>query len=199
MSNQKIDSDDIYIKDVFKSFYLVPDYQREYVWESEQVEQLLNDINTGFSAETKNTPEYFIGSIVVCPREKNIFELIDGQQRMTTLFLIICAIRDYIHPLDEEYAKNIERQIIDTDTDTSGMIRNLYRVELQYEDSSNVLKEIAQGNFSEHGNKNTRSVKNIGVAYNTIIHFLKDFSEDVDAIKKLGIIYNSYIFRLTFT
>lgn len=184
MSNQKIYSDDIYIKDVFKSFYVVPDYQREYVWESEHVEQLLNDINTGFPAETENAPEYFIGSIVVCLREKNIFELIDGQQRMTTLFLIICAIRDYIHPLDQEYAKSIERQIIDIDTHTSGMIRNLYRVELQYEDSSNILKEIAQGNFSEPGNKSTRSVKNIVVAYNTIIHFLKSFSEDADAIKK---------------
>lgn len=184
MSNQEIKSNNFRIEEVFSSFYVVPDYQREYVWEAEHVEQLLDDINAGFPVETKNAPEYFIGSIVVCPREENIFELIDGQQRMTTLFLIICAIRDYIHPLDGEYAKNIERKIIDTDTNTSGIMRNLYRVELQYEDSSNILKEIARGNFSEHGNKSTRSVKNIGVAYNTITHFLKSFSEDVDAIKK---------------
>jgi len=44
MSTQSIQSQDIKISEVFQGFYSVPDYQREYVWQSEQVEQLLTDI-----------------------------------------------------------------------------------------------------------------------------------------------------------
>src|SRR4051812_39699621 len=92
MAELTIQSQDIKIADVFQSFYVVPDYQREYVWETEHVEQLLSDINaelTGNNAVT--APEYFIGSIVVCPGNEGVLELIDGQQRMTTLFLVLCA------------------------------------------------------------------------------------------------------------
>ena len=45
MTEQTIHSLDIKVADVFQAFYVVPDYQREYVWETEQVEQLLSDIN----------------------------------------------------------------------------------------------------------------------------------------------------------
>ena len=52
----------------FQAFYVVPDYQREYVWETEQVEQLLGDIADELASDDPATaPEYFIGSIVVCP------------------------------------------------------------------------------------------------------------------------------------
>ena len=43
-SSQTIDSDDYTLADIFKDFYVVPNFQREYVWEEEQVEQLLMDI-----------------------------------------------------------------------------------------------------------------------------------------------------------
>lgn len=192
MSNQEIKSDNFRIGEVFSSFYVVPDYQREYVWEAEHVEQLLDDINAGFPVETKNAPEYFIGSIVVCRSETGAFELIDGQQRMTTLFLIICAIRNHIKSLDQEFSEGIEgnlelmnRQIKDIGLSTDIKRGNTsYRVKLQYKDSSNILEKIAEGNFRENNDESTRSIKNIGVAYNTILDFLKSFSKDVEAINK---------------
>lgn len=79
MSDQTIQSQDIKIADVFQAFYVVPDYQREYVWQSEQVEQLLTDINTELQGfEPSKAPEYFIGSIVVCPGAEGVPDLIDG-------------------------------------------------------------------------------------------------------------------------
>ena len=42
MSEQTIQSHDIKVADLFQAFYVVPDYQREYVWETDQVEQLLD-------------------------------------------------------------------------------------------------------------------------------------------------------------
>ena len=69
------------VEKTFKSFYIVPDYQREYVWQADQqVDQLLNDVYDAF--EDDPTKEYFLGSTVVFDNgSKN--ELIDGQQRLT--------------------------------------------------------------------------------------------------------------------
>ena len=69
MTTQRFQSEGISVAGLFLSFYAVPDYQREYVWGTEQVEQLLNDI-LGEMSDTApdQAPEYFIGSIVVCPR-----------------------------------------------------------------------------------------------------------------------------------
>src|SRR5216684_2293129 len=66
-------------------FYIVPDYQREYVWTEKEVQQLLQDIDE--QIDEKDRREYFIGTVLVSPtRQKNHFEVIDGQQRLTTFF-----------------------------------------------------------------------------------------------------------------
>ncbi|MCV3406608.1 DUF262 domain-containing protein [Campylobacter lari] len=63
-------------------FFEIPPYQRLYEWDKEQIQTLLNDIKTN---ESKN--EYFIGNVVVSQKDDK-YLLIDGQQRLTTLFLI---------------------------------------------------------------------------------------------------------------
>lgn len=186
MSEQTIYSQDINVNDVFQSFYVVPDYQREYVWETEQVEQLLNDINTERSGyNPKNAPEYFIGSIVVCPGEDGVLELIDGQQRMTTLFITLCAIRDQINKLGEKPSNSLVSMIGDTSTDVYGEDQYRYRVDLQYEDSGDILKSIAQEKIAETAGANTRSVNNICNAYEVVLNFLKhEFTENVTELRK---------------
>ena len=70
------------VKEIFNSKYIIPIYQRNYAWKSKQIEALLDDI------KNYKGVGYFIGSLVV--REKDgFFEVIDGQQRLTTLFLIL--------------------------------------------------------------------------------------------------------------
>ncbi len=98
MNTQSIESQDLTLGNLFNSFYAVPSFQREYVWEEIQVEQLLKDIYDEYASDGRSTEtsEYFIGSIVVCGRPDGVFDLIDGQQRMTTTYLALCAIRDYL-------------------------------------------------------------------------------------------------------
>ena len=98
---QAIESQDITVGGIFQAFYAVPDYQREYVWHTAQVEQLLSDILSEMPPKPSEAPpaEYFIGSIVVCPNAAGVLDLIDGQQRMTTLFVTLCAIRDRLEAL----------------------------------------------------------------------------------------------------
>ncbi|EJV5919587.1 DUF262 domain-containing protein [Campylobacter lari] len=73
------------VADNNKIFFEIPPYQRLYEWNKEQIQTLLNDIKTKFD-ENKNK-EYFIGNVVVSKKDDK-YLLIDGQQRLTTLFLI---------------------------------------------------------------------------------------------------------------
>ena len=82
------------IEEVFKDFYEVPKFQREYVWKAEQVEALLSDALEALFDEngSPTQSEYFIGSIVAY-KDDDVFQLIDGQQRITTLFFTLCIPR----------------------------------------------------------------------------------------------------------
>ena len=74
-----------------KNQYVIPPYQRPYSWTEEQCEELFNDLQRAF--EDDNTNEYFLGNIVIASshEDKNRLEVIDGQQRLTTLTLLIKA------------------------------------------------------------------------------------------------------------
>ena len=76
------------IMQIFEDYwYCIPNYQRPYVWEQENVYQLLNDINTYRNANKK---KYLIGSLILFndKNKSSEMEIIDGQQRITTLSLI---------------------------------------------------------------------------------------------------------------
>lgn len=96
---QKIESDKLHIKDVFTKWFRIPEYQRPYVWDKDQVLELLDDVMQARNANPDT--EYFLGSMVLRKNEKDDgntkyieYDLLDGQQRLTTLFLITAVIRD---------------------------------------------------------------------------------------------------------
>lgn len=73
--------------------FLIPSYQRPYVWSSEDVIKFFDDIKEAFLGGEEN---YFIGSALSARRNSNgceVYELIDGQQRTTTLMLISIAFK----------------------------------------------------------------------------------------------------------
>ena len=98
----KIEIGNLNILDVFTNFYIVPDYQREFVWEEKHVLQLMQDINQEFSSNPQS--EYFIGSTVVYGTAGKRYEVIDGQQRLTTLFLCLCAFKKILGGFGENVA-----------------------------------------------------------------------------------------------
>ncbi|WP_338813279.1 DUF262 domain-containing HNH endonuclease family protein [Bernardetia sp. Wsw4-3y2] len=87
--------------------YLVPRFQRDYSWEQEQWEDLWNDIR-----ELEQEGSHYMGYIVLQQKEKNQYEIIDGQQRMVTLTLLILAymskLKSFIEN-DEDKEDNEER------------------------------------------------------------------------------------------
>ena len=179
---QHIKSEDISVNDLFQSFYAVPDYQREYVWGTEEVEQLLNDILSEMSGESpENFPEYFIGSIVVCPGKDGLYDLIDGQQRLTTLYITLCSTRDRLNALKDNGLDTLNRQISSASTDIAGNETQRYRLDLQYEDSGEALVCIATG---ETSNESTKSIRNIGNAHRVVTNFLTiEFGDSAEKVR----------------
>jgi hypothetical protein len=173
----KIESQDFSVGDLFKDFYSVPDFQREYVWQREQVERLLQDLYDEFYDEegcVLSGPEYFLGSIVACKDEDGTFQLIDGQQRMTTLYLILCVIRDMVKTSGAAPSKVLDSQLAAAATDprTYEEVERC-RVTLQYEDSEGVLDNVALGGTALDAIPGkTASVRNILSAYRDIYEFL---------------------------
>ena len=177
------------VENCFKNFYVVPDYQREYVWTEVQINQLLDDINEEFDFNPNK--EYFIGSTVVFKNNDGFYELIDGQQRTTSIFLIICAFKK-IYREREIDTDTIERMIKDKTVNSLGDSVDCYKLELQYKDSSNILSKIA--NNLERPENLTGSAERLYNAYENVISFLKNrFKEDEDPVqlKKFFV----YIFR----
>ena len=185
MAIQKIQSEDCSVTSLFQSFYAVPDYQREYVWDTDQVEQLLKDVREEMGdGPAQDAPEYFIGSIVVCPGRDGVLDLIDGQQRMTTLYITLCAIRDRLAELGAQPSSVLNAQIADAAVDVFGEERRRYRLDLQYEDSGDALTRIADGKRIE--TPSTQSMRNMQNAHHVVTRFLEsEFGQDPAAVRKL--------------
>lgn len=190
-----IESQDMTLEKLFDEFYVIPDYQREYVWEEKEVNEFIQDIYEEFSEQNQNSySEYFIGSIIVCSRGDNLYEVIDGQQRMTTAYLVLCAIRDYLLTINSnERIEALKNKIASLYTDDLGNDQFKHRVELQYEESRGVLENIAmQTNLDQISP--TRSVKHIQNAYAEIRKFLSlKFELDEVAISHLKKFYAYFL------
>lgn len=94
-----IESEKLYVGEVFGKWFRIPEYQRPYVWGKDQIAELLQDLSDAMNRD-ENT-QYFLGSMVLQKRtsEKNNtkyveYDVLDGQQRLTTLFLLMSVIRD---------------------------------------------------------------------------------------------------------
>ncbi|SEB36093.1 DUF262 domain-containing protein [Microbacterium hydrocarbonoxydans] len=92
----KIESEDIDIENLLAGrFFNIPRFQRPYSWDDENIQDLWDDV-MGAKGE-----DYFIGSMVVYREGKQEFSVVDGQQRLTTITLLLCAMRDAFAVLGE--------------------------------------------------------------------------------------------------
>ena len=92
------------------SRYIVPIYQRNYAWGDKEIRELIQDINTAMKRnQGKN---YYLGSLVVCRKDDGIFEVIDGQQRLTTLnILLACLGHDKRIPLGFKHRRAADESL----------------------------------------------------------------------------------------
>lgn len=78
------------VEQIFESEYVIPLYQRNFAWGEEQIITLLDDI---YESIKSGEQKYFIGTLVVICRKNGEYEVIDGQQRLTTLALLLYVLQ----------------------------------------------------------------------------------------------------------
>lgn len=113
--------------------FTIPSYQRPYAWTKDQVLELIDDLIDAFPYPLEsNHPDYFFGSIILIKQEgKPNAEVIDGQQRLTTLTLLLSVFR-HLLPENHPTINRINRLLEDeneTGTDT------LYGLKLRSQDN----------------------------------------------------------------
>ena len=189
------------ISDVFKASidddntlrYEIPLYQREYMWNKNEWEMLFNDLVT-------NEKGYFLGSIIaINKREYNsdpaIMEIVDGQQRLTTISLLLLAIYSTLGEFDSDMDDILKRQYYDLADEISKKTRKgefLIRLKLQEKNNNDYLALLYSLKLS-----NTRidvryaSRRKIYRAYNffkkTIKEWLAEDDTDNQLDKLLGL------------
>ena len=161
-----------------KTKYIIPKFQREYIWNKDNWEELLNDV-------LESDGNHFIGSIICINKGTDTFnpelELIDGQQRLTTVSLVFSAIyqllKDKIKDNDDELRTEL------TNLKWSLTLRHTQnlRIELSYQNNNHqdyqaVLSEIGIIDFSDTNLKNIGN-RRIYKAYKYFLNKLENFSE----------------------
>jgi len=82
--------------------FIIPDYQRPYKWDVEKCETLWNDIENFTLTDLKNGGDYFLGTIVSYTNENGNQEIIDGQQRITSFFLLLRSFYRKLEDMPED-------------------------------------------------------------------------------------------------
>lgn len=190
------------IEEAFREcFYIVPDYQREYVWKEKEVQQLLQDI--GEQIDASSSREYFIGTILVSPtNQKNHYEVIDGQQRLTTFFLLLCALK---HLFVGEPQREMLSGLISTSyVDSNGDVCTTLKLEPRYESAGEVIAKLVEldaqpqavrTGIQAAGIKSFGSLERLVDSYTVLYDHLNGNYSDTAKLKKYwGYLANNVVF-----
>jgi len=147
MDNNTLVTGKKYIKDIFspEQFFNIPEYQRPYVWGEEQVVALLEDVSKAM--ETDSTKEYFLGCMIWNTRrertksdiEYTYQDILDGQQRFITLYLLHGVIRDI--SCEEKLKDNVQKRLVQQADDYNN-IPSRNRIEFEIRDDKEFLDKF---------------------------------------------------------
>lgn len=186
MSKLNVDQKTVY--ELFsdkRADFLIPDYQRPYAWDEEQCQTLWDDIfNFAFPDNNADQfddrkDEYFLGSIVTYKNDNDQSEVIDGQQRLTTLMLLLRAFFDKFTNMQDQSSKSTRQRIEKCiwKTDTFGeAIKTELKIDSEVatdDDKEEFLKLLRTGSIQV--NSENKYVKNYQFFQKRIDSFLQNF------------------------
>lgn len=194
--------DSLTVSEIFhgQSRFTVPSYQRGYAWGDEQVKQLLDDVQEGLKDEPEKS--YILGQIITCINtETNSIDIVDGQQRMTTLFILLAklwhSVRshvafDSISMLDRARFDAVTALLVAGGADNH-LVPKLHAAK----DGADYVKHILN-NLKFPGSEESLTQQNIREAAETIQAFIE---QELDELEKLlaflfFVLENVTVFRL---
>ncbi|MFW6026686.1 MAG: DUF262 domain-containing protein, partial [Candidatus Woesearchaeota archaeon] len=124
-------------------FFKIPDYQRRYSWEKQNINDFWYDLDNVDQSE-----EHFLGSIVVIPKDKEIdgfrkSEIVDGQQRLTTILILLKVIYNCLIDNNKKIASKINDSYIYTSNSKNDKKLTLFLGKLDHQD----FKMIMENNY----------------------------------------------------
>lgn len=161
--------------------FLIPDYQRPYAWEEDQCRTLWDDIFNfaipdNDATKFKPNGEYFLGPIVTFKNEEGKSEVIDGQQRLTTIMLLLRAFYTGFGNMEDEKSKStkqdIERCLWKTDEFNKPIMEELkIDSEVATDNDKDEFREILKTGVIKQ-NQNSRYAENFKLFQKLIEDFL---------------------------
>ncbi|GAA9884771.1 hypothetical protein VN0673_03860 [Helicobacter pylori] len=133
----KIESEDSYLQDILKDklYYQIPIYQRPYQWTEENCEKLLDDLF--FNYEDDRESDYFCGSLVLVKSDPNsktaTYDIVDGQQRLSTFILLAKVLSALYNGLDPEYLEYLQESWKDRYTERKRLSFNTIGSNAEYD------------------------------------------------------------------
>ncbi|WP_339033489.1 DUF262 domain-containing HNH endonuclease family protein [Spiroplasma endosymbiont of Cantharis rufa] len=140
------------------SQFYIPVFQREYVWNTTNINQLLTDLESVLEQKHES---HFFGNVIYKTYNKDNFtlkQLIDGQQRVTTFFLILNSIKNYLlnNDSNNEYIERITDLFLE-----NRFIPDKYKLKLKPEiDNTDVYEKISKNELKELENNSKKYNKN---------------------------------------
>ncbi len=143
--------------------FFVPYYQRGYRWEENQIHALLNDLLEFYRKIKSDTPNYKYYSLqpLVVKKDKNVYRVIDGQQRLTTIFLILSTF--------EEFAETRKKP--------------KFHLTYDRDESEIFLEKITDNDFREENEKKNIDFLFMAKAYESILRWIESKMNDEDEIE----------------
>lgn len=137
----KIESSDTNVERLFTSdFLLIPRFQRPYSWDDENLEEFWNDV------VHSDGGNYFIGSMVLYKSGRQEYGVVDGQQRLTTITILLCVIRNAFKELDSEnLARGLHALIERGDRDSIN--RSVVKTETSYPFFAEEIQKFEEKDF----------------------------------------------------
>ena len=185
-----MNADPLTINKVFSSGgdvqYVLPHFQREYAWEKEHWVTLFDDVMEIYGTHAESNTEHFMGALVVIQEGDSYgtmskFTLVDGQQRLTTISLLLCALKEIIAP-ESRLRGTIEKLL--KNPDEEGSLHYKVLPTRKYNDQNAYFAII-------DGERSVRSESGIVKAWNYFKRRLSNLEDELDVEKFFDCIVNS--------
>ena len=157
-------------------FYKIPPYQREYAWKQENWDTLFSDID-------ENEKGYFLGSII-CIDKKDYYDLVDGQQRLTTISILLNAIYNTLKERKKYFFEDEDKYKIYLDLKNTIVKKTNPTLTLSNQNNNNndYLYILAQNELLESSSPSFWGIRKIAKAYKYFKNLLTTILEE-DGIK----------------
>ncbi len=160
-----------------KTKYVIPAYQRPYSWTKNECKELFEDLKIAYYENKKE--EYFLGSLILSTVDENEFEVIDGQQRLTTLIMFLKVLYYF-----DNKNKKLKNAIWIIDDREDKIIEQRVTTNVFMEKDSLSFKDVLDENYKyiDSKDKNDNFRTNIYFFFEAISKFIKDGNNIEDFI-----------------